>query len=235
MVRPPAQENPLTLRRLQERLGDQLLTILTIMLGLWLFVVEPLRADALIGSEIIGFVLALAITTILLVLSNSSKVAALMLLAIGLSVTAGLLRFRHSSALDVYLNAGAWLLVGLVLIWVVGKAVFAPGRITYHRIMGAILLYLAIGLTFVSLFTFLGLLVPDALAGLSVKDSPAFTSTMIYFVFGTLTGAGSGDIAPAHPMARSLTVVVAMIGQLYPATLLARLVTLEIEGEATRG
>lgn len=56
MVRPPAQENPLTLRRLQERLGDQLLTILTIMLGLWLFVVEPLRADALIGSEIIGFV-----------------------------------------------------------------------------------------------------------------------------------------------------------------------------------
>jgi hypothetical protein len=58
---------------------------------------------------------------------------------------------------------------------------------------------------------------------------------MIYFVFGTLTGAGSGDIAPAHPMARSLTVVVAMIGQLYPATLLARLVTLEIEGEATRG
>jgi hypothetical protein len=235
MVRPPAQENPLTLRRLQERLGDQLLTILTIMLGLWLFVVEPLRADALIGSEIIGFVLALAITTILLVLSNSSKVAALMLLAIGLSVTAGLLRFRHSSALDVYLNAGAWLLVGLVLIWVVGKAVFAPGRITYHRIMGAILLYLAIGLTFVSLFTFLGLLVPDALAGLSVKDSPTFTSTMIYFVFGTLTGARSGDIAPAHPMARSLTVVVAMIGQLYPATLLARLVTLEIEGEATRG
>jgi hypothetical protein len=235
MVRPPAQENPLTLRRLQERLGDQLLTILTIMLGLWLFVVEPLRADALIGSEIIGFVLALAVTTILLVLSNSSKVAALMLLAIGLSVTAGLLRFRHSSALDVYLNAGAWLLVGLVLIWVVGKAVFAPGRITYHRIMGAILLYLAIGLTFVSLFTFLGLLVPDSLAGLSVKDSPTFTSTMIYFVFGTLTGAGSGDIAPAHPMARSLTVVVAMIGQLYPATLLARLVTLEIEGETTRG
>jgi hypothetical protein len=31
---------------------------------------------------------------------------------------------------------------------------------------------------------------------------------------------------------RSLTVLVAMIGQLYPASLLARLVTLEIEGEA---
>jgi hypothetical protein len=34
-----------------------------------------------------------------------------------------------------------------------------------------------------------------------------------------------------HPIARSLCNVQAMIGQLYPATLLARLVTLEIEGE----
>jgi hypothetical protein len=34
-----------------------------------------------------------------------------------------------------------------------------------------------------------------------------------------------------HPIARSLTNVEAMIGQLYPATLLARIVTLQIEGE----
>jgi len=188
--------------RLRARFGDELLTLLTIMLALWLFVVEPLHGHALIGSEIAGFVLALAMTSALLVLSNSPTVAVLMLVGIGLSVTAALLRFRHTSVLDVFLNAGAWLLVGLVLIFVVGKAVFAPGRISYHRIMGAVLLYLAIGLTFVSLFTFMGLLIPDALAGLSVKDSLTFTSTMIYFVFGTLTGAGSGDIAPLYPIAR---------------------------------
>jgi len=58
---------------------------------------------------------------------------------------------------------------------------------------------------------------------------------MIYFSFGTLTTAGSGDIAPLNAFARSLSNVEAMIGQLYPATLLARLVTLEIEGEAKRG
>jgi hypothetical protein len=49
---------------------------------------------------------------------------------------------------------------------------------------------------------------------------------------GTLTTAGSGDITAVHPLARSLTTLEAMVGQLYPATLLARLVTLEIEDEA---
>jgi len=117
------------------------------------------------------------------------------------------------------------------LAWVVGWAVFAPGRITYHRVMGAILLYLAIGLTFVALNTFVALAAPDAFSGMSVADSPAFNSTMIYYSFGTLTGAG-GDITPVHPMARSLSNVEAILGQLYPATLLARLVTLEIEDES---
>jgi hypothetical protein len=125
--------------------------------------------------------------------------------------------------------------MGLVLIWVVGRAVFAPGRITFHRIMGAFLLYLAIGLTFAALYAFVGVLSTDAFSGMSVKDSPTLSSTMIYFSFGTLTTAGSGDIAPLNAFARSLSNVEAMIGQLYPATLLARLVTLEIEGETKGG
>ena len=68
---------------------------------------------------------------------------------------------------------------------------------------------------------------------MALKDSPTFASTMVYFSFGTLTTAGSADISPLHPIARSLTNVEAMIGQLYPATLLARIVTLEIENEKT--
>jgi Ion channel len=83
-------------------------------------------------------------------------------------------------------------------------------------------------------FTLVGLLAPDAFTGVSVSDSPALGSKMVYFSFGTLTTAGSGNIAPLHPIARTLCNLEAMIGQLYPATLLARLVTLEIEGEAKR-
>ena len=64
---------------------------------------------------------------------------------------------------------------------------------------------------------------------------PRLTANLIYFSFVTLTSTGYGDIVPMHPIARSLANLEAIIGQLYPATLLARLVTLELEGRGSRG
>ena len=51
-------------------------------------------------------------------------------------------------------------------------------------------------------------------------------SDLVYFSFTTLTTLGYGDIMPVHPIARSLSNIEAIIGQVYPATLLARLVSL---------
>jgi hypothetical protein len=56
-------------------------------------------------------------------------------------------------------------------------------------------------------------------------------SDLVYFSFKTLTTVGFGDIVPVHPFARSLTNVEAIFGQLYPATVLARMVTLQIKSE----
>ena len=107
---------------------------------------------------------------------------------------------------------------------------FGPGRVTYHHIMGAVLLYLTVAIIFVALFTFIGTLVPKAFSGMSLEDSPALASNLVYFSFTTLTTTGYGDIFPVHPIARSLCNLEGIFGQLYPATLLARLVTLEIAG-----
>jgi hypothetical protein len=57
---------------------------------------------------------------------------------------------------------------------------------------------------------------------------------VIYFSFVTLTSAGCGDVFQLRPVARGLCNLETIIGQLYPATLLARLVSLEIEGRADR-
>jgi hypothetical protein len=59
----------------------------------------------------------------------------------------------------------------------------------------------------------------------------AVSGNLIFFSFVTLTTTGYGDIVPVHPFARSLANVEAIIGQIYPATLLARLVTLELAHE----
>ena len=48
---------------------------------------------------------------------------------------------------------------------------------------------------------------------------------LVYFSLTPLTSTGYGDILPVHPAARSLANLEAVIGQLYLAILLARLVS----------
>jgi hypothetical protein len=225
------EEQKARFQRLRERLSDPLLTVLTIVFALMLFVIAPLHAAGIFASEDVGLGVAVIVICTAVFAYGLSPAVFVLVAALGIAVAASVLRHRHQTPLDLYLDATAWVLLGIALSWVVARAVFAPGRITYHRVMGAILLYLTIGVTFVALYTFLGLFIPDAFSGISLKDSPALPSTLVYFSFGTLTTAGAGDLAPLHPFARSLTNIEAMIGQLYPATLLARIVTLEIEGE----
>jgi hypothetical protein len=77
-----------------------------------------------------------------------------------------MLRFRQPSVVDLYLDATAWIIAGVTLSVVIARAVFAPGRVTLHRVIGAVLLYLNIGFTFVALFCFIALLEPNAFAGM---------------------------------------------------------------------
>ena len=48
----------------------------------------------------------------------------------------------------------------------------------------------------------------------------------MYFSMATLTTVGYGDIAPVHPVARSLANMEGLFGQLYPAIILARVMGL---------
>ena len=79
------------------------------------------------------------------------------------------------------------------------------------------------------IFAFVGLFIRDAFQGIKIEDSTSLASNLIYFSFVTLTSTGYGDILPVHPIARSLCNVETIVGQLYPATLLARLVSLQLE------
>jgi hypothetical protein len=220
-----------SLDRLRERWSDRLLTALTVILMLMLFIFAPLQAIGIKVFQVLGFASALGIIGGVFLMSGSPTVVVAMLAAFVMAGTAAISRLNSPSILDVYLLSGALLILGAMLVWVVARAVFSPGRITYHRIIGAILVYLSVALTFVALYSIVGLLVPNAFSGMSFEDNPALASNVIYFSFVTLTSTGYGDIFPVHPVARSLCNLETIIGQLYPATLLAKLVSLEIEGQ----
>ncbi|MGA2214573.1 MAG: potassium channel family protein [Bryobacteraceae bacterium] len=52
---------------------------------------------------------------------------------------------------------------------------------------------------------------------------------LIYFSFETLTTVSYGDAYPVHRVARSLAIAEALIGQLYPAILIATLVGMALQ------
>lgn len=194
-----------------------------------------MQAAGVLGAHHFGIAFAFVLVAAVFIVSGSGVAVGAILVAIAMVVVATVLRLRQPSIVDIYLDASAWLIAGLTLSVVVARAVFAPGQVTFHRVIGAVLLYLNIGLTFMALFCFVALLVPHAFNGFGpLHDNLAVAGNLIYFSFVTLTSVGYGDIVPIHPYARSIANVEAIIGQLYPATLLARLVTLELEGRRDR-
>jgi hypothetical protein len=216
------------IERLRERWGDQLLTILTITFLIVMFVLAPLQAVGAFIFQAFDLIVVLLLVGGVFIMSGSRIALVVMLVAVSMASVAAIHRLKVHSISDVYLMAGAWLILGITLSWVVSRAVFAPGRVTYHRLIGSVLLYLAIGFIFVALYLFVGLFTSNAYSGLALVDSPALASSLIYFSFVTLTTLGYGDIVPLHPLARSLSNLESIIGLLYPATLLARFVTLEL-------
>ncbi|HMF22433.1 MAG TPA: ion channel [Pseudolabrys sp.] len=220
------------LRQLQRKHSDQLLSLLTVLLLVMLFVVAPIQAAGFFIAEVevFGVIVGLAMVAGVLVMSASPTASAIILAAFSLNVFVVIARLTKPSPYDLYLVAAAWFIIVCTLGFVVGQKVFGPGNVSFHRIAGAVLLYLLIALAFVSLFTLVALRVPSAFNGLVLEDNRKMASNLIYFSFVTLTSTGYGEIFPVHPIARSLCNLETIIGQLYPATLLARLVTLEIAG-----
>jgi len=214
----------------QQRYSDQLLTVLTILLAIMLFVVAPIQAAGLLIIDAFGVIVALVMVGSALVISASPTTTTIMLGAFLLNFAVVVLRLIRPLTYDLYMVAAAWVVITMTLGFVVARRVFERGQVSFHRIIGAVLLYMLIAMAFVALFILVGLSAPNAFNGLVLEDSQKISSSLIYFSFATLTTTGYGDIVPVHPVARSLCNIEAVIGQLYPATLLARLVSLQIEG-----
>jgi hypothetical protein len=220
----------LRLDELQKEYSDPLLSVLTVLLLIMLFVVAPFQAAGIMMFEAFGVIVALVMVASVLVISASPTATLVILAAFLLNVFVVIARLIKPLTYDLYLVAAAWFVIVCTLAVVVARTVFGQGHVSFHRIVGAVLLYLLIALAFVSLFMLVGLQIPNAFNGLVFEDNQKLASNLIYFSFVTLTSTGYGDIYPVHPIARSLCNLETIIGQLYPATLLARLVTLELEG-----
>ena len=82
-------------------------------------------------------------------------------------------------------------------------------------------------------YALIDLVAPDSFAVAGSQTMPVASAAehelrWTYYSLVTLTTLGYGDITPISELARRLAVLEALIGQLFPTILIARLVSLEI-------
>jgi hypothetical protein len=214
----------------QDRFRDPSLTVLLVLQLCLIFLAAPLTGKDLPLAEPIIQTMVLVVVVIVVMLSH--RRGAIVVILLGLSATFASLSLGSgwSPVAASVFRRGGDILTFLALTWVVSHAVYAPGRITFHRLQGAAVAYLNLAIIFTSAFTLIWELNPAAFTNLPAPaGGPGDLATMLYFSLTTLTTTGYGDIVPRDPFARSLANLESVLGQFYLAVTVARLVTLEFQ------
>lgn len=108
----------------------------------------------------------------------------------------------------------------LILRWVLEQ-----NRITMDEIAAGVSVYLLIALVWSHFYHALETLDPGSFLQLGEPVDLLSRHDFNYFSFVTLTTLGYGDLTPAKPFAKSLTMFEAIVGVFYLAVLISRLVS----------
>lgn len=185
--------------------------------------VAPLIKDAFPGLAVAAGALSFLLFVVgaLVVARRIWSAIAVSALA-GTAITLELVRqIDASDPLAAWREGAACLTFGVFALATLLR-VFAPGPVTSHRLVGAVVAYLLLGLTWACAYELLESLRPAAFHMARTDGSyPPF----LYYSFVTLTTVGYGDITPASSGARALSNLESLVGVLFPAILIGRLLT----------
>jgi hypothetical protein len=136
---------------------------------------------------------------------------------------------------EAWLAGTVGVLNGLLIVTtaiVIARGVIVEDEVNRQSVVGAICIYLLVGLLFAYVYTVIA----------TFGDGPLFTNgtdgtagTRLYFSFVTLTTVGYGDYATATDLGHALSVSEALLGQLYLVTVVAVIVGGMARGRARGG
>jgi hypothetical protein len=161
------------------------------------------------------------------------------MITLGLGIPATLFIVLHffgqSALLTAVRHLCAMVFLGYAIITTL-RYIMASQRVTANTVFASLCIYMLLGLLWGLGYSIIDHLNPAAFRSSVPADESAFllrigsggSTAVLYFSFATLTTLGYGDIVPVSPLARAFASLEAIVGQLYLAVLVVRLVGLHI-------
>ncbi len=183
------------------------------------------------SSSIIGN----SVMTILFLIINLLIVNFLYLPKIGkftlrsLAVLASFLDLSHANQVHRLTNImfltnlfyGIFMILAIIFL---GSLIFREKKVDINIVNGGISIFLLLAFLWFNFYSIILAFDPTAFKGLSSELEQQYQ--IFYFSFTTITTLGYGDITPVNKFAMSLANAQAIIGLMYPAIFIARLVSL---------
>jgi len=200
--------------------GLYLLVSLVLMI-----LISPFFEGSLVGSFVNTALYTVVMLSTVYAVSHRRQVRLIALAWAALAI--GLLWSKTTSPTDPLHIAGLLLFVGLntVAIVLLFRRIFQSESVTFDTLCHSIALYLLFGVTWALTYFIVNLAITESFAALTPSSDSGWAE-FLYFSFATLTTLGYGDITPDLPFVKIWAVMEAVVGVLYIAILVARLVSL---------
>jgi hypothetical protein len=221
----PGLMSPQKLLRSKERF----LILLCLILGL--LVLVPILNRFVAAHVFLDlFLTAIAISMLYTISHKKGHVIVGVLLAIVMLVSMWL-QYLHPNKgiLAIGMIVGA-LFIGVVIASIL-RFMFKSEEINREIIYAAILLYLLAALIWAFVYTFLELIDPASF-NIDLSRPQDYLLVFQYFSFVTITTLGYGDITPVTEVAKAITVLEAVAGQLYLVVAVAWLVGMHVSSKS---
>jgi hypothetical protein len=210
---------------------SQLLAIIIL-----LFLAAPIL-DGITGQILISVVFLGTIIAIIRTFNLNKRFFFLLLILAGLSFSLDIYSklqgdFDQNKPLGLIIEVIYSLFVLTALV-TLNRKIFSEKKVNADTIKGGISVFFLIGILWALLYRIVQLLDPNAFS--QPQETLNLLDSMFYFSFTTLTTLGYGDITPVSDIARTLANLEAVVGMMYPAIFIARLVGLYTAQEMGEG
>jgi voltage-gated potassium channel Kch len=193
-----------------------------------LILLHPLLAGYRWGPVLLDLFLSLVVVASAYAVSRTAATRMIFsLLMVPVLTTRWLLYLIPTDTIFLFGLAISSAFIGLVAVRIL-LYVMKQQTVTTETILAALCVYLLFGVAWGLVYCMVEQLTPGAFRIPETVPARAALQQLLYFSLVTLTTVGYGDISPQSPFSQALANIEAVLGQIYLAVLVARLVGIQV-------